>query len=46
MKYEKMIMDQLHKKPTFDQLINYIDHQPKIKYPDRRATFLRNSHIL
>jgi len=46
MKYEKMIMDQLHKKPTFEQLINYIDHQPKIKYPDRRATFLRNSHIL
>ena len=41
-----MIMDQLHKKPTFDQLINYIDHQPKIKYPDRRATFLRNSHVL
>ena len=46
MKYEKMIMDQLHKKPTFEQLINYIDHQPKIKYPDRRATFLRNSHVL
>ena len=46
MKYEKMIMDQLHKKPTFEGLINYIDHQPKIKYPDRRATFLRNSHIL
>ena len=37
----------LRKKPTFDELINYIEvEQPKIKYPDRRATFLRNTHYL
>ena len=37
----------LRKKPTFDELINYIEvEQPKIKYPDRTATFLRNTHYL
>ena len=40
-------MQNLRKKPTFDELINYIEiEQPKIKYPDRTATFLRNSHYL
>ena len=37
----------LRKKPTFNELINYIEvKQPKIKYPDRSATILRNSHYL
>ena len=34
----------LRKKPTFDDALNYLQFgQEKIKYPDRRATFLRNS---
>ena len=37
----------LRNKPTFNELINYIEiERPKIKYPDRSATFLRNSHYL
>ena len=36
----------LRKKPTFNELINYLNDQPKIKYPDRTATLLRNSHYL
>jgi hypothetical protein len=40
-------MQDLRKKPTFDELINYIEvEQPKIRFPDRTATFLRNSHYL
>jgi hypothetical protein len=40
-------MKSLRKKPTFNELINYIEvEQPKIKYPDRTATFLRNTHYL
>ena len=38
---------QLRKKPTFNKLINYLEvEQPKIRFPDRTATFLRNSHYL
>ena len=37
----------LRKKPTFNELINYLQNdQPKIRYPDRTATLLRNSHYL
>ena len=37
----------LRKKPTYDEVINYLQvNQPKIKYPDRTATLLRNSHYL
>ena len=37
----------LRRKPTFNELLNYIEiEKPKIKYPDRSATFLRNSHYL
>ena len=37
----------LRKKPTFNELINYLEvKQPKIKYPDRTTTFIRNSHYL
>ena len=40
-------MQNLRKKPTFNQLINYLEiKQPKIRYPDRTATFIRNSHYL
>ena len=40
-------MQNLRKKPTFNELINYLEiQQPKIRYPDRTATFLRNSHYL
>ena len=38
----------LHKKkPTYEELINYIERDPaKIRYPDRQATVLRNSQWL
>jgi hypothetical protein len=37
----------LRKKPTYDELINYLEvKQPTIKYPNRTATLLRNSHYL
>ena len=37
----------LRKRPHFGEMINEIEvNQPKIKYPDRRATFLRNTHYL
>ena len=40
-------MHNLHKKPNFNELINYIENkQPLIKYPNRIATFLRNSPYL
>ena len=40
-------MENLRRKPTYNELINYLEfEQPKIKYPDRNATFLRNSHYL
>ena len=43
MKYESI----LHKRPHFEELINYIEaKQPNIKYPDRTATFLRRSPYL
>ena len=41
------MQNNLRRKPTFNELINYLEiKQPKIKYPDRSATFLRNSHYL
>ena len=47
MKYEKLIKDQLHKKPTLIDIIHHIQYkQPTKKYPDRRATFIRNSPYL
>jgi hypothetical protein len=43
----KSLKQSLRKKPTYDELINYLEvGQPKIKYPDRTATFLRNSPYL
>ena len=37
----------LVKKPTYEELINYIEKDPdRIKYPDRQASILRNSHWL
>ena len=40
-------MQGLRKRPTYNEVIDYLElEQPKIKYPDRRATFLRNSPYL
>jgi len=40
-------MQNLRKKPTYNELINYLEfEQPKIKFPNRDATFLRNSPYL
>ena len=37
-------VNQLHKRATYEELINFIETDPyKIKYPNREATFLRNS---
>jgi len=33
----------LRKRPTYNELINYIERDIKIKLPNRQATFLRNS---
>ena len=41
MKYDNLY---LRKRPQFDELVDYIEYkQPKIKYPNRFATFFRNS---
>ena len=40
-------MQSLRKRPTYFEVVNYLDNeQPKIKYRDRKATFLRNSPYL
>ena len=39
-------MKTLRKKPTYNEMINYIEEDLPIKYPDRTATFLRNSPYL
>ena len=37
-------MQTLRKRPTYNEVIDYLENdQPKIKYPNRQATFLRNS---
>ena len=37
----------LRKKPTYDELVSYIENDPdKIKYADRRAKFVRNHPYL
>ena len=37
-------MQGLRHRPTYDELIDYLEeHQAKIKYPDRRATFKKFS---
>lgn len=34
-------------KPTYEELVNYIENDSeKLRYPDRRATFIRNSFYL
>ena len=44
MKYDNLY---LRKRPQYDQMIDYIElKQPKIKYPNRDAQFLRNSPYL
>jgi hypothetical protein len=40
-------MQSLRKRPTYNEVVDYLENeQPKIKYPDRTATFLRNSPYL
>ena len=40
-------MKSLRKRPTYNEIVDYLENdQPKIKYPDRTATFLRNSPYL
>ena len=40
-------MENLRKKPTYNELKNHLEfEQPKIKYPNKNATFLRNSPYL
>ncbi len=40
-------MERLRKKTTYNELIDYLEtDQPKIRYPNRLATFLRNSPYL
>ena len=37
----------LRKRPQFNEMINEVEVGPEgIKYPDRTATFLRNTHYL
>ena len=36
----------LRKRPQYGEMINEVDNPPKFKLPDRRATFLRNTHLL
>lgn len=43
----KTLKQSLRKRPTYNELIDYLENdQPIIKYPDRMATFLRNSPYL
>ena len=43
----KTLKQSLRKRPTYNELIDYLENdQPIIKYPDRTATFLRNSPYL
>ena len=41
-----VIFTGLTKRPTYDSLLGDIANQPMIRYPDRRATQLRNSPFL
>ena len=46
-KPENIKLNELYRKPTYDEVIGYIETEPNtIKYPDRQATFLRNSFEL
>ena len=40
-------MQNLRKRPTYNEVVDYLENdQPVIKYPNRNATFLRNSPYL
>jgi hypothetical protein len=40
-------MQTLRKRPTYNEVVNYLENdQPKIKYPNRVASFMRNSPYL
>ena len=41
------MLNNFRKRPSYNEVINYLDNeQPVIKFPDRTATFLRNSPYL
>jgi hypothetical protein len=41
----QIMLDGLKKKDTYDSLVEYLDGgQERVKYPDRLASQLRNSH--
>ena len=39
-------MNKLRKRPTFDELINYLNNQPTIKYPGRKGINLINDMMI
>ena len=39
-------MNNLRKKPTFNELINYLNNQPIIKYPNRKASQIINDMVM
>ena len=42
-----MMTEGLRRKPTYEEVIDYIQYDPdKIKYPNRAATFVRNTFQL
>ena len=44
LKPEYIPFNESYRKPTYDEVIGYIETGPNtIKYPDRQATFLRKS---
>ena len=46
-KPENIKLNQLYRKPTYDEVIGYIETEPNtLEYPDRQAKFLRNSFEL
>ena len=43
----KILKQSLRKRPTYNELVDYLENdQHIIKYPDRVATFLKNSPYL
>ena len=39
-------MNSLRKRPTYDDLIHYLNNQPTIKYPARKGIRAINDHII
>ena len=39
-------MNTLRKRPTYDNLVDYLNHQPTIRYPNRKALRTINDPII